>query len=178
MIVCVGVTVTVGVTVVVGVIVTVGVIVFVGVRVGVCVGVGVVHVVVCADPASAVGDVLFTVTVTELVAVHPFDPVTVTVYVVVLVGCAETVSPFPVLVIVAAGVHVNEVALPVALAMSSTGVPLQIAGLLGKTETPHVCAFTATIIPKEQIIKSKVFLNRNQFIRYSCKDNRFILFAV
>ena len=43
------------------------------------VAVGVVHVVVCALPASAVGVALFTVTVTEDVAVHPLLPVTVTV---------------------------------------------------------------------------------------------------
>ncbi len=41
-----------------------------------------------SGPASAIGIVLFTVTVTEDVAVHPFEPVTVTVYVVVDVGFA------------------------------------------------------------------------------------------
>ena len=39
----------------------------------------VVQVNVTSGPAFAVGAVLLTVTVTELVAVHPLDPVTVTV---------------------------------------------------------------------------------------------------
>ena len=39
----------------------------------------VVQVNVAATPAFAVGGVLFTVTVTALVAVQPFEPVTVTV---------------------------------------------------------------------------------------------------
>jgi hypothetical protein len=48
----------------------------------------VVHVNVAGVPALAAGGVVFTVIVTELVAVHPFAPVTVTVYVVVAVGVA------------------------------------------------------------------------------------------
>lgn len=47
---------------------------------------GVVQVKVIAEPALAVGADLFTVTRTELVAVHPLLPVTVTVYVVVAVA--------------------------------------------------------------------------------------------
>ena len=51
-------------------------------------------------PASAVGGVVSTFTVTTSVALHPFAPVTVTVYVVVVlglaVGCAIVVELSPV----------------------------------------------------------------------------------
>jgi hypothetical protein len=47
-----------------------------------------------ADPASAVGGVVFTLTVTLEVAVQPLLPVTVTVYVVVAVGLAVGCAMF------------------------------------------------------------------------------------
>ena len=100
------------------------------------------------EPASAVGAVVFTFTVTVDVAVHPLLPVTITVYVVVdvglAVGCASVVELNPV-----AGNHAY--VLPTIAAVPIA--PLVVVQFKFNVEPASAVgfAFTVTITVSEQV---------------------------